>query len=140
MWPSTAEQLLGKDTHSTDVSHYSLKRRVSDADMLPFANSPAPMRRLFFLADEASTVSIQRLAPGRAFVSLVEFAYNLDIQDAAFLRRQFEAVGQLTENVPAYAIQYPREFASLGAVWETVVNHLEEARDRDAQGYPAHSR
>jgi hypothetical protein len=140
MWPSTAEQLLGKDTRSKDVSHYSLKRRVSDADLLPFANSPAPIRRLFFLGDETSDVSIQRLGPRRAFVSLVEFAYNLDIHDAAFLRRQFEAVGHLTANIPAFAIHYPRQFASLQIVWDTVVKHLGEARDRDAEGYPAHSR
>jgi len=140
MWPSTAEQLVGKETYTADVAHYSLKRRVSDADLLPFANRPAPIRRLFFLADETSTVSIERLAPGRAFVSLVEFAYNLDIRDAAFLRRQFEAVGQLTETIPAYAIHYPRQFASLPVVWDTVVNHLREAGDRDAEGYPAHSR
>ena len=54
------------------------------------------------------------------------FAYNLDIQDAAFLRSQFEAVGQLTADVPAYAIHYPREFALLPAVRETILNHLEE--------------
>jgi hypothetical protein len=140
MWPSTAEQLIGKDPDTADVAHYTVKRRICDTDLIPFANSQAPIKRLFFLADETSTVSIQRLAPGRAFVSLVESAYNVDIQDAAFLRRQFEAVGQLTENVPAYAIQYPHEFASLPAVWETVVHHLEEAQDRDVEGYPARPR
>jgi hypothetical protein len=140
MWPSTAEELVGKNTFTADVAHYTVKRRVSDTDLLPFANSPAPIKRLFFLADETSTVSIQRLAPARAFVSLVEFAYNLDIQDAAFLRRQFDAVGQLTEDIPAYAIHFRRQFASLPAVWDTVLNHLGEARDDDAEGYPAHSR
>ena len=134
MWPSTAEQLVGKETDTADVAHYTLKRRVSHTDLLPFAKRPALIKRIFFLADETSTVSIQRLAPGRALVSLVEFAYNLDIHDTAFLRRQFEAVGQLTENVPTYSIQYPREFASLPAVWETVVHHLEEVRDSDVEG------
>ena len=84
------------------------------------------MRRFFYLAGDTSAVSIERLSPGRAFMALVEFSYNLDITDAAFLRRQFETVGQLTEDVPAYAIHYPREFASLPAVRETILNHLEE--------------
>ena len=127
MWPSTAEQLFGNGTYSTDVAHSSLKRRVSNADLLPFANTPAPIRSLFFLADETSTISIQRLEPGRAFVSLIKFSYNLDIHDAAFLRRQFEAVGHLTANIPAFAIHYPREFASLQDVWDTVVSQLGEA-------------
>ncbi len=133
LWPSTAEELLREDTHTADVAHYPIKRRVSDTDLLPFANSPAPMRKIFFLADDSSAVSIERLSPGRAFWALVEFAYNLDIQETAFLRSQFEAVGQLTADVPAYAIHYPREFALLPAVRETILNHLEEDRDHDTE-------
>jgi hypothetical protein len=126
LWPSTAEQLVRDDTHTADVAHYSIKRRVSDMDLLTFANSPGTIRRLFFLTDETSPISIQKLSPGRAFVSLVGFTYNLDIEDSAFLRRQFEAMGQLTAEVPAYAIHYPRQFASLPAVRETILNHLGE--------------
>lgn len=133
LWPSTAEELLREDTRTAGVAHYTNKCRVSDTDLLPFANGPAPMRKLFILADDTSPVSIRRLSPGRAFIALVEFAYNLDIQDAAFLRSQFEAVGQLTADVPAYAIHYPREFVSLPAVQATILNHLEEDRDHDAE-------
>ena len=133
LWPSTAEALVRENTHTGDVAHYSMKQRISDAELLPFANKSAPIRRLFFLADDASHVSIQRLSSGQAFVSLVGFTYNLDIEDPAFLRRQFEAVGQLTTDVPAYAIHYPRQFASLPAVWETILNHLEEGQNRDAE-------
>lgn len=133
LWPSTAEALVREDTHTADVAHYSLKQRISDTDLLPFVNKPAPIKRLFFLADETSDVSIQRLSPGRAFVSFVEFTYNLDIEDSAFLRRQFEAVGQLTTDVPAYAIRYPRQFASLPAVCETILEHLGEDQNRDGE-------
>ena len=66
-------------------------------------------------------------------MALVGFAYNLDIKDAAFLRRQFDTVGRLTADVPAYAIHYPREFAALPAVREAILKHLEEDRDRDAE-------
>ena len=58
----------------------------------------------------------------------VEFAYNLDIMGAASLRTQFERVGQLTAEVPSYALHYPREFVSLPAVRETILNHLEEVQ------------
>jgi len=90
------------------------------------------LRRLFFLADDAGEVSLEKLSPGRAFMALVGFAYNLDIKDTSFLKRQFETVGQLTEEVLAYAIHYPREFAALPAVQEAILKHLEEDRDRDA--------
>lgn len=126
LWPSTAEALVRGGADTAVVAHYSSKQRISNVDLVPFVDKPAPIRRLFFLADEDSHVSIQKLSPGRAFVSLVEFTYNLDIEDPTVLRRQFEAVGQLTAEVPAYAIRYPRQFASLPAVWETIFNHLGE--------------
>lgn len=133
LWPSTAEELLREDTLTADVAHYTLKRRVSDTDLLPFAKNPAPIRKLFFLADESSAVSIQRLLPRRAFMSLIKSAYSLDIRDTAFLERQFQAVGQLTEDIPAYAIHYPRQFAALTTVSETILTHLGEYRDGDAE-------
>ena len=133
LWPSTAEELLREDTLTTEVAHYSIKRRVSDTDLLPFAKSPAPMLKLFFLADERCAISIQRLSAGRAFMSLIESAYNLDIRDAAFLERQFEAVGQLTEDLPAYEIHFPRQFAALTSVSETILTHLGEYCDRDSE-------
>ena len=132
LWPSTAGEVLREGTATAEVAHYTLKRRVSDTDVLPYASGPAPLRRLFFLGDDAGEVSFERLPPGRAFMALVEFAYNLDIQDTAFLRRQFDTVGRLTADVPAYAIHYPREFSALPAVREAILRHLEEDRSRDA--------
>jgi hypothetical protein len=133
LWPSAAGEVLREGTHTAEVAHYTLKRRVSDPDVLPCASGPAPLRRLFFLGDDAGEVSFERLPPGRAFMALVEFAYNLDIQDTAFLRRQFDTVGRLTADVPAYAVHYPREFSALPAVREAIVRHLEEDRTRDAE-------
>jgi hypothetical protein len=130
--PLTAGEVL-QDTPTEDVAHYTRKRRVCDTDVLPYASGPAPLRRLFFLADDAGEISFERLPPGRAFMALVEFAYNLDITDKVFLRRQFDTVGRLTVDVPAYAIHYPREFASLPAVREAILRHLEEDRVRDAE-------
>jgi hypothetical protein len=136
LWPSAANELLQdrlsqKDTLTVEVAHYTSKRRVSESEVLPFAKSPGPVRRLFVLADDTPTSALQRLPAARAFMALIESAYNLDITDTAFLRRQFEALGQLTEDVPAYAIHYPREFASLPALRQTILSHLQENADED---------
>jgi len=133
LWPSTAGEVLREDTPTAEVAHYTIKRRVWDAAVLPYASGPAPLRRLFFLADYADETSFERLSPRRAFMALVEFAYNLDIEDTAFLRRQFDTVGRLTMDVPADAIHYPREFNSLPAVREAILRHLEGDRGRDAE-------
>jgi hypothetical protein len=133
LWPTTIGEILREDTRSFDVAHYTVKRRLGETDVLPHATGPAPLRRLFFLADDAGEVYLEKLSPGRAIMSLVAFAHNLDIQDAAFLRKQFDTVVRLTEDVPAYAIHYPREFGALPAVQEAILKNSEEDRDRDAE-------
>ena len=124
LWPSTVGEVLREDTRTADVAHYTVKRRLGEADLLPYASGAAPLRRLFFLADDVGEVSLEKLSPGRAIMALVEFAYNLDIKDTAFLRRQFDTVIRLTEDVPLYAIHYPREFAALPAVREAILEML----------------
>jgi hypothetical protein len=127
LWPIAADQFLRQErARAADVAHYTAKRRLSDKEVLPFAEESVPLRSLFFLAGDAPSISIEPLSPGRAFMSLVEFAYNLDIQDAAFLKRQFDTVGRLTADVPAFAIHYPRDFASLPAVRHAIIRHLED--------------
>jgi hypothetical protein len=126
LWPSTAGEVLREDMPTAEVAHYTLKRRICDAAVLPYASGPAQLRRLFFLADDVGEVLFERLPPRRAFMALVEFAFNLDIQDTVFLRKQFDTVGRLTADVPADAIHYPREFSALPAVREAILRHLEE--------------
>ena len=133
LWPSTVGEVLGEDARTRDVAHYTVKRRLDDTAVLPYASGPATLGRLFFLADDASEVSLERLSPGRTVMTLVEFAYNLDIKDASFLRRQFDTVVRLTGEVPADAVHYPREFAALPAVREAILRHLEEDLDLDAE-------
>ena len=40
----------GRHAHRGCAHHYTNKCRVSDTNLLPFANGPAPMRKLFILA------------------------------------------------------------------------------------------
>jgi len=65
-------------------------------------------------------------------ITLLEFAYNLDVRDRAFLRQQFETIKQVTKEVPIYAIHFPREYSTLPAVREAILLHLYEDKDIDA--------
>jgi hypothetical protein len=126
LWPSAAEEVLREDTPTAEVAHYTLKRRVWDAAVLPYASGPSPLRRLFFLADDVGEIVFERLSPRRTFVALVESAYNLDIEDTVFLRGQVDTVGRLSMDVAAEAIHYPREYSALPGVREAILRHLEE--------------
>jgi len=133
VWQSTADELAHDDANTADVAHYTDKRRIADLQGLPFAAGPEPLLALFVLADEQPTISVQRLTAAKALMAWAEFAYNLDITDAAFLRAHFESVGQLAAEVPAHALYYPREFSSLEAVRVAIRNCLEEMNTNDPE-------
>jgi hypothetical protein len=132
LWPSTIQAIMPHDLPTRNVASYTVKRRAADTTLLPRTNEPVFLRRLYMLTDEAGSTSIDKVPPGRSMISLLEFAYNLDITDRAFLRQQFETINQVTNDVPVYAIHFPREYSALPAVREAILQHLYEANDIDA--------
>ena len=132
LWPSTVQAIVPRDLPTREVASYTVKRRVADTKLLPRTNEPVLLRRLYVLTEEARWTSIEKISMGRSMISLVEFAYNLDIRDKAFLRQQFETIKQVTKDVPVYAIHFPREYSTLPAVREAILLHLYEDKDIDA--------
>lgn len=126
LWDATAEELAPRNAKTANVAHYTSKRRIIDNDGLQFSARPQPIRVLYVLAEEQPEISIQRLAASRAFMAWAEFAYNLDIVHADFLRGHFESVGKLATQIPVFALHYPREFTMLPAVRAAVLKHLED--------------
>jgi|SRR5215831_17463663 len=132
LWPSTVQAIVSQDLPTEEVASYTVKRRVVDTKLLRRTNEPVLLRRLYVLTEEVGLTSIENVSMGRSMISLVEFAYNLDITDRAFLRQQFETVNQVTKEVPVYALHFPREYSTLPAVREAILQHLYKDKDIDA--------
>ena len=132
LWPSTVQAIGPQDLPTREGASYTVKRRVANTKLLPQADGPVPLRRLYVLAEEAESTSIEKVPLGRSMISLLEFAYNLDITDRAFLRQQFATIKQVTKDVPVYAIHFLREYSALPAVREAILQHLYEGNDIDA--------
>jgi hypothetical protein len=124
LWPSTVDALLSQDVPTGDVAGYTSKRRLSRTEMLPQASSPAQLRSLFLLGYGVGRISVEKLSPGLAMITLVKFAYNLDVKDVGFLRRQFNTLSRLIDELPVYSLRYPREFAMLPSVREAILSQL----------------
>lgn len=120
LWPETSDGIFSVPPESTEVAHYTDKRRVSDPALIPFAGEPSPLRCLYFLDDQDDAgqpgPAIRCLSPRKAFMNLVRCAFNLDIRDKALLERQFDAIGQVSAAVPCFRLDYARDFALLPAV------------------------
>ena len=126
LWESTAEKLIPRYVSTTDVAHYTSKRRIVETYGLQFSTRPQPIRSLYVLGEERPEISIEKLTASRAFMAWAEFAYNLDIEDADFLRGHFGTVGVLATKVPAYALNHPREYTMLPSVRAAILEHLKE--------------
>jgi hypothetical protein len=124
--PSTVQAILPRDLRTMDVASEAVKRRIADTKVLPQINEPVLLRRLYLLTEDAGSTTIEKVSSGRSMISLVEFAYNLDITDSDFLRQQFNTVNQVAREVPIYAIHFPRQYSTLQAVREAILQHLHE--------------
>ena len=125
LWPSTVDALLTESMPTCDVADYTTKQRLGRTERLSQASDPARLRSLFVLAYGAGEISVEKLSRGVAMITLVRFAYNLDIKDVAFLRRQFNTLSRLIDELPVYTLRYPREFAMLPTVREAILSQLE---------------
>ncbi len=126
LWPETSDGVFSVPPETAEIAHYTDKRRVSDPALVPFAEGPSALRCLYFLNDEPDLSppepAILPLRPRDAFIKLVSCAFNLDIRDKAQLERQFEAMGEITSQLPCFQLEYARDFAALPAVLRLIVD------------------
>ncbi len=126
LWPETSDGIFSVPPQSTEIAHYTDKRRVSDPGLVPFAEGASALRCFYFLNDEGDAFppqpAILPLRPREAFMKLVSCAFTLDVRDKARLERQFVAIGQITTQLPCFHLEYARDFAMLPAVRRMIVD------------------
>ncbi|MBZ5650000.1 MAG: hypothetical protein LAO18_05905 [Acidobacteriia bacterium] len=126
LWPEASDGIFSVPPESAEIAHYTDKRRVSDPALVPFAEGPSALRCLYFLNDQGDAFlpepSILPLRPREAFMKLVSCAFSLDVRDKVRLERQFEAIGQITAQLPCFQLEYARDFAMLPAVRRMIVD------------------
>ncbi|MGC2186478.1 MAG: hypothetical protein WA637_24640 [Terriglobales bacterium] len=126
LWPETSDGIFSVPPQSTEIAHYTDKRRVSDPALVPFAEGASALRCLYFLNDESDAFppepAVFPLRPREAFLKLVSCAFTLDVRDKVQLERQFVAIGQITTQLPCFRLEYARDFAMLPAVQRMIVD------------------
>ena len=132
LWPETVSEIFERAPALAEVAHYSSKKRLSPSGELPFSREPAPLSRVYFLAEppevqvngEASPVEIQPLAAREALLGLIRYAYLLDITDRETLRDKFDGCGRLAAMPLFYRLRFQREFSLLPQVRAAILDHL----------------
>lgn len=113
-------------TETTPVAGYSEKRRVPVA--LPeIADSGVPVDALYLLADPADndgSISITALKPAEICLALIKHSFRLDLSDRAASAKQLERCSHIARTVPAFRLDYPRDYTQQDALVLAITQHL----------------
>lgn len=114
LWRESIAALFGPRVSHARVAHYTTKRRVPAAGLLPLARRRAPLGALLLLtraergpvrrAPERRLVHLTRLRPRQALMALIGMTYQIDLRDRARLIALTGDLADLVEAVPVYRL------------------------------------
>lgn len=111
------------------IAYHGDKRRLT----LPFqrrnTGSPRPVAAIFALGPAAPSVeiAIHPLSPAALCMALVTNSFALDPTDLDAASAKLRDAGRLAGQVPAFALDYPREFALLPAVRTAILERVRQS-------------
>lgn len=132
--PDSLEALIPGIAAADAVAYHGDKRRLN----LPFqdrgTDAARPVAAIFSLDAVAATkdIAIQSLSPAALCMALVTNSFSLDPTDLAAASRKLGDAGQVAEHVPAFSLDYPRDFALLPAVRAAIVDQVRQSIVEDA--------
>lgn len=129
LFPDSLEALFHDRPATAQVAHYSLKERV----ILPSTDSrmdPLPIVAIFSLAEPSldAEIRVTRISPAVACMAIISNSFALDPTDKELARKKLTDAGKLANEVPAYEISYPRDYARIPDVHAAIFEKLAQGR------------
>lgn len=134
LFEDSIEQSMGTETLSSPVSDYSDKQRIIEIDHDAMLEGPRPLAAICVLdaPDPAITIpAIAQISAAAACMAIIEHGFRLDPSDSTLTARQLAQASTIAHAVPAYALTYPRDFASQDALIATLLSRF-NASHKDA--------
>lgn len=126
LYADSLEQLFPGLDGTEPVASYSEKRRVP-IEAAKVAEDAGPLAALYLLGDpeEADeSVRITPLSPAETCQALLRHSFRLDLGDRAANTHQFALCAAVTRAVPAFRLDYPRDFTRSEELVQHVTDHL----------------
>ena len=100
------------------------KSRLISGPGLPHQQDPIPLDAIYFLGDaDSDAIEFRKLTPQVGLSCLIQHAFVLDVDDRARVRAHFGRLADLSEVVPTFALNYPRQYSRLHEVIDRVLDH-----------------
>jgi energy-coupling factor transporter ATP-binding protein EcfA2 len=114
LFPDSIEALFAAPVATSAMAHYSSKQRI-DVDANLEETGTLPVKAMFVLGPDTA-IGLRRLAVAEACMAIIANSFALDPADADQAARRLAQASRLANQLPAFAISYPRQFESLPAV------------------------
>ena len=130
LWPVSIASLYAQAPAVAPMAHYSSKRRIMSKDMETSGTVPLSLASLYVLQSKAHTddlgISLGRLSPRAACMAIISNSFQLDVTDRRHSADVFADASRVAQNLPVFALAYPRDFARLPEVHEAILRQLSE--------------
>lgn len=126
LYSDSLDAVFPATPHTARVASYTEKLRVS-LDEQVTTNDAVPVDALYVLGDPAeggATAEITPLSPSHACQALIAHSFRLDLGDRGGNAGHFARCAAVVKAVPAFRLDYPRDYGQSGALVETILQHL----------------
>jgi hypothetical protein len=124
--PDSADALFPGEAALAPLSSYSEKPRFSVPDVSREA-AGGRVAAVYFLGDADAGRTDMRIAPmarATACIRLMEQCFQLDILDRAAVQRLLGLAGEVVARVPAFTLDYPRDFGRAAELVARIERHF----------------
>ncbi|MCC7097652.1 MAG: hypothetical protein IT472_10775 [Thermomonas sp.] len=131
LFEDSIEQSLGTETLFSPVSDYSYKQRIIEIGRDAALEGPRPLAAICVLGAPDPAITIPSIAPisaAAACMAIIEHGFRLDPSDSTLTARQLAQASAVAHAVSAYALTYPRDFASQDALVATLLSRFNASR------------
>ena len=113
--PDSLEALFPDIHPSSAVAHHGSKRRLRMPDQTMGSDDPLPIAAIFALgpAQTTSEIRISPLSAAEVCMALVSNSFSLNPADLRLAGEKMRKAGLVAERVPAFSLDYPRDFGCL---------------------------
>ena len=115
--PDSLARLFPRTAGTRPMAHYSDKRHLPLAAAEPASRATVPIGALFFLAPASGEgLQMRRMSAAETCMGIISNSFSLDPTDSRLARSKLQQAAALANAVPAFALAYPRDYASLPQV------------------------
>jgi hypothetical protein len=121
LWEDSLDALIDARTERAAAINYSTKARLLAGEALAYRAKPQLLLAAFVLEqDDVSRVAIRRLAGVERHMAWVNNSFLLDVEDRLLLAQHFDWTCRISEIVPTFALDYPRDYGMLADVLDAI--------------------